>query len=187
MQNEEEKLFSALTPLQKEIATNTLKGMNAANAYRASKGKANSESAIRAGVTEILANPSVKAYIDLMRSIAVKDTILRREEALERLSALARTSLSDLVEFGSYEVDIGGKLIKQSLWSIKDSVEQDQIKIAAISELSTGKDGLKIKTHSPLQAIKQISDMQGWNISADSDNNEPQKLEITINGTVIGK
>jgi len=34
----------------------------------------------------------------------------------------------------------------------------------AISELSATKDGIKIKTHSPLQAIQQLAKLQGWDV-----------------------
>jgi phage terminase small subunit len=91
---------------------------------------------------------------------------MTRKEALERLSAFARTDLSDLVEFGAYELgqDDDGKPIVQAAWKIRDSVLQDPKKLAAISELSAGRDGIKIKTHSPLQAIQQLAKLQGWDV-----------------------
>jgi phage terminase small subunit len=180
MQSEQEKLYKALTPLQRQVADNVIKkGMSGVDAYKASKGKAKTENAIKSGASEILANPYVIAYMDSMRSSALKDTIMTREEALERLTRTARTSLSDLVEFGSYEVETtDGKKVKQSLWRIKDSAAQDPEKIAAISELSAGKDGLKIKTHSSLQAIKQISDMQGWNLQGDDGKEKDSDVRI---------
>jgi phage terminase small subunit len=39
---------------------------------------------------------------------------------------------------------------------------QDPKQMAAISELTAGRDGIKIKTHSQIDAIKQLSKMQGW-------------------------
>src|SRR5690606_12847922 len=66
-------------------------------------------------------------------------------------------------EFGSYEVgEADGEPVIQTTWRIKDSVLQDPQKLAAISELTASKDGIKIKTHSPLQAIQQLAKMQGW-------------------------
>jgi phage terminase small subunit len=34
--------------------------------------------------------------------------------------------------------------------------------MSAISELTTGKDGIKLKMHDPKAAIKQLAEMQGW-------------------------
>ena len=43
--------------------------------------------------------------------------------------------------------------------------------MAAISELTAGKDGLKIKLHDPKAAIKQLAEMRGWEA--------PKKTELT--------
>ena len=40
---------------------------------------------------------------------------------------------------------------------------QNPLQAASISEVTAGKDGIKIKQHSPLQAMKMLSDMQGFN------------------------
>jgi len=181
MTDEQKLLFDVLTTLQKEIATNVLQGMKPIDAYRASSGKATTDRAIRTSVGQILSNRDVSAYLDSMRETAVNKAMLTREETLERLSALARTSLHELVEFGSYEVTADdGKKVKQSFWTIKNSALQTPAQLAAISELSTGKDGLKIKLHSPLQAIKQICDMQGWNVQGDVA--EKKDVDIHIYG-----
>ena len=96
---------------------------------------------------------------------------MTRTEAMEKLSALARTDLKDLVEFGEYELgsDAEGNPIVQSSWRIRDSALQDPAKMAAISELTASKEGIKIKTHSPLAAIKQLADMQGWDAAKKVD------------------
>ena len=96
-------------------------------------------------------------------SVAVNNAVMSRQEMLERLSNLARVSMVDLVEFDSQEVMSDDGPIIQSQWRIKDSAMQSKEAMASISEVSAGKDGLKIKQHSPLQAMKMISDMEGYN------------------------
>jgi phage terminase small subunit len=120
---------------------------------------------------------------------------MSRQEALEKLSNLARTDLKDLVEFGSYDLgeDQDGNPIVQASWRIKDSVMQDPNKMAAISELTAGRDGIKIKTHSPITAIQQLAKMQGWEAATkheltgkDGAPLNPTKIEL-VAPTLIAK
>lgn len=157
----------SLTPKQEAFCLAYLETGNASEAYRraynASKMKPNS---INVNASKLLADAKVTLRLKELNESAVSSAVMTRKEALERLSTFARTDLSDLVEFGSYELgqDDDGKPIVQAAWKIRDSVLQDPKKLAAISELSAGRDGIKIKTHSPLQAIQQLAKLQGWDV-----------------------
>ena len=166
-------LFDQLTQLQQRVATNVLSGMTQRQAYYMAGGTAKSDNSADAACSELLTNLKVIAYMDAMKEAAVSEAVMSRTEAMEKLSVLARTDLKDLVDFGEYELgsDAEGNPIIQSSWKIKGSVFQDPAKMAAISELTASKEGIKIKTHSPLAAIKQLADMSGWNA--------PEKKEIT--------
>lgn len=156
-----------LTPKQERFCLAYLETGNASEAYRraynASKMKPNS---INVNASKLLADAKVTLRLKELNESAVSSAVMTRKEALERLSTFARTDLSDLVEFGAYELgqDDDGKPIVQAAWKIRDSVLQDPKKLAAISELSAGRDGIKIKTHSPLQAIQQLAKLQGWDV-----------------------
>lgn len=171
MTPEQEELFDELTQLQQRVAINVLAGMSQRQAYYEAGGTATNDNSADATVSELLSNLKVKAFMDAMKEEAISKAVMSRQEAMERLSALARTSLSDLVEFGTYELgeDENGNPIKQTSWHIRDSVLQDPMKLASIHELSAGRDGLKIKQHSVLQAIKQLQEMQGWNSATKVD------------------
>lgn len=173
MTPEQKALFDQLTELQQRTAINVLAGMSQRQGYYAAGGTAKSDEVADAVASELLSNPKVKAFMDAMKAAAVSEAVMSRTEAMEKLSVLARTDLKDLVDFGEYELgsDADGNPIVQSSWRIKDSVFQDPVKMAAISELTASKEGIKIKTHGPLNAIKQLADMQGWNA--------PEKKEIT--------
>ncbi|MBT0598864.1 terminase small subunit, partial [Klebsiella quasipneumoniae] len=67
--------------------------------------------------------------------------------------------------------DDDGNPVFQAVWSFKDSLLQDPDAMSAISELTTGKDGTKLKMHDPKAAIKQLAEMQGWDA--------PKKTELT--------
>ncbi len=166
MTPEQKQLFDKLTELQQRTAINVLAGMTQRAGYYAAGGTASNDESADATVSALLSNIKVKAFMDAMKEEAVSAAVMTRTEALEKLSALARTDLKDLVEFGEYELGSdpeSGDPIIQSSWRIKPSALQDPVQMAAIAELTASKEGIKIKTHSPLAAIKQLSDMQGWN------------------------
>jgi len=178
MNEEQSTLFNALTPLKKEVSLNSISGMNDIDAYKASSGKAKTANTQRACASEILTNPNVKAFIKSMASHIVNPAVMSRQEMIERLSGLARTNMSDLITWGlqsdtvatdisedgeeldpeDYEEGQGG----QSVWVIKPSALQDKTKVASIAEVSSGKDGIKIKQHSPLAAMKQLAELAGY-------------------------
>lgn len=173
-------LFDQLTQLQQRVATNVLSGMTQRQAYYVAGGSATSDDSADATVSELLSNPKVVAFMDAMKEAAVSEAVMGRQEALEKLSLLARTDLKDLVEFGDYTIgtdEESGAPIIQASWKIKPSAMQDPKQMAAIAELSASKDGIKIKTHSPLAALKQLADMQGWNA--------PTKVQSTVTTTEV--
>jgi phage terminase small subunit len=171
---EQKQLFDKLTELQQRTAINVLAGMTQRAGYYAAGGTAKNDGAADSSAYEILSNPQVVAFMDAMKEEAVSAAVMTRTEAMEKLSVLARTDIKDLVEFGEYELgnDGEGNPVIQSSWRIRDSAMQDPAKMAAIAELTASKEGIKIKTHSPLSAIKQLADMQGWNAA--------QKIDSTV-------
>nr|WP_282550416.1 hypothetical protein [Providencia heimbachae] len=56
-------------------------------------------------------------------------------------------------------VDDDGNPVIQAVWKFKDSTLQDPKSLAAISELTASKDGIKLKLHDPKAAIKQMSEL----------------------------
>jgi len=165
MNQNQKYLFDQLTALQQRVATNVLAGMTQRQAYIMAGGAAEDENAMDASASRMLSDVRVAAFMDAMKEEAVSEAIMTRKEALEKLSTLARTDLKDLVDFGSYELGTdaeSGNPIIQATWKVKPQALQDPKQMAAISELTAGRDGIKIKTHSPLDAIKQLAKMQGW-------------------------
>jgi len=174
MNQDQKYLFDQLTALQQRVATNVLAGMTQRQAYRLAGGTADSDESADSAASTMLSNEKVAAFMDAMKEEAVSEAIMTRKEALEKLSTLARTDLKDLVDFGSYELGTdaeSGNPIIQATWKVKPQALQDPKQMAAISELTAGRDGIKIKTHSPLDAIKQLAKMQGWETA--------QKVDLT--------
>lgn len=169
---EQQALFDVLTPLQKRFVTLLLKGKSQVDAYRKAGGKAKGDSA-HSKATQIVRNSKVESFLASVQYEAVSSAIMTYEEAMERLTAMGRTSIADLATFGTHVVgeDDDGKPISQSVWSFKNASELKPEQMAAISELTAGKDGLKIKLHDPKAAIKQLAEMRGWEA--------PRKAEVT--------
>ncbi|WP_368911530.1 terminase small subunit [Proteus vulgaris] len=162
--DEQKVLFDALTKLQQKFVLGILKGLNQTDAYKQAGGKAKTDDIARSSASTMLTNVNVKSFLDSMNQIAVSDAIMTRQEALERLSAIGRASVSEMVEFSEHNMgaDDDGNPVIQAVWRFKDSALQNPQALAAISELTAGKDGIKLKLHDPKAAIKQVAEMQGW-------------------------
>ncbi|HEN3242954.1 TPA: terminase small subunit [Yersinia enterocolitica] len=169
---EQKALFDALTQLQKKFVTQILKGKNQTDAYRKAGGKAKGDN-LRKAAHQIATNIDVEAFLKSVQHETVNEAIMTFEEAMERLSVMGRTSIADLATFGTHVVgeDDDDNPIIQSVWSFKNASELKPEQMAAISELTAGKDGLKIKLHDPKAAIKQLAEMRGWEA--------PKKTELT--------
>lgn len=158
-------MFSALTKLQKGIALNSMEGMEPIDAYRAAGGKAKTDNAASVSVSQILNNLNVKAFMDSFNEAMISDAIMTRTEMLERLTAISRTELTDVVTIRNRVMveDGEGVEVEQSFWALKDPEDMTEGSTSAISELSAGKDGLKIKLHDQKAAMKQIAELEGFN------------------------
>ncbi|MEQ1964640.1 terminase small subunit [Xenorhabdus khoisanae] len=171
--DEQQVLFDALTKQQQKFVLGILKGLNQTDAYKQAGYKAKTEETARSCASEILTNPNVKTFLDAMNQEAVSDAVMSRQEALERLSVMGRVSIHDIADFRNGQIgeDDEGKPVFQATWQFKDSALQNPAALSAISELTTGKDGIKLKLHDPKAAIKQLSELMGWEA--------PKKTELT--------
>lgn len=166
MTPEQQLLFDKLTKLQQRVAINVIAGMTQRQAYYAAGGTAKSDESADSAVHTMLSNVQVSTFIDSMQLQAVSDAIMTRKEAMKTLSLIGRTHLKDIVKFRT--ANIGKDLetgadINQTVWELDERLqESDPEKLIIISELEVGKNGPKIKTHSPLAAIAQLSKMMGW-------------------------
>lgn len=169
---EQQRLFDVLTPLQKRFSLAIIKGKNQTEAYRKAGGKAKGDN-LRKAAYVIATNCDVQAFIKSVQGEIIDEAIMTRDEALKRLSKMGRASIADIAEFSNSIVgeDEEGNPVYQAVWSFKDSSLQDPDAMSAVSELISGKDGIKLKMHDPKAAIKQLAELQGWEA--------PKKTELT--------
>lgn len=169
---EQKALFDALTALQKRFVTHLLNGANQTEAYRKAGGRAKGDGE-RSKANQVVTNSNVQAFLRSVQYQAINEAIMTRTEALERLSKMGRTSLTDIAEFKNCQIgeDEEGAPVYQASWSFRDSALQDPEAMAAVAELTTGKDGIKLKMHDPKAAIRQLGEMMGWEA--------PKKTELS--------
>ncbi|CNJ60233.1 phage terminase small subunit [Yersinia pseudotuberculosis] len=169
---EQKALFDALTQLQRRFVTALLEGANQTEAYRRAGGKARGDGE-RSKASQLVTNSNVQAFLQSVQHETVNEAIMTYTEALERLTLMGRTTIHDIATFGNYQIgeDEEGQPVFQASWKFKDSKDIKPEHLAAVAELSTGKDGLKIKLHDPKAAIKQLAEMCGWEA--------PKKAELT--------
>lgn len=176
--DKQKELFDDLTKMQQKIVLKSLEGMNDIDAYRAGGGKAKDEITQAVSASQIFSNLKVVSFMDSMKETLISEAIMTRTEALERLTRIARADCVPVFKSISI-VDAEGNEHKQTVWSIPDSEDLTPEQLSSIAEVSTGKDGLKIKQHSAPQAIKQLAEMEDWNKQKDEGKGE---IHIHING-----
>lgn len=168
MTPEQQALFDEMTDLQKRMVTLALDNVNLTQrqVYLLAGGKGKTEETQDVSACEIFNNPRVKAFMDSVRTQAVSNAIMTREEAMKELSALSRGRLTDIVKFKTANIGKDmetGADVNQTVWEIDEDLQvNDPDKLIIISELEVGKFGPKIKTHSKIAAIQQLAKMQGW-------------------------
>lgn len=176
---EQQELAAKLTHLQKWTMIHCASGMSKMDAYVKAGGKAKGKSANNV-IGKMLEKGSVRAFYDSLVSSAAAKSVMTREEALETLTKIARTTVKDVVRFKDAQIgeDEDGNPVYQTVWQLIDQDNMDDGHAAAIAELSTGRDGFKFKLHSQTGAIKQLSELEGWDA--------PKKVEgnLTLDGNV---
>lgn len=153
----------ALTPKQEAFCLAYLKTGNASEAYRQVYAATNMKPAtINVKASELLSNGKVTVRLAELNQSAVTDSVMTRQRALERLSLIAETSITDILEFDQHEVDGPDGPISETIWRMKDSDEIPDVAAATIKSVTMTKFGPKIEMYDRLSAIQQLARMQGW-------------------------
>ena len=158
-----------LTAKQEAFTNARIAGMGVSESYRhAYHAGGMSDKAVSVSANRLEQDPRIRLEVEKSREDARSSAVMTRTEALERLSMIARSGMKDVATFRKIQVgeDENGDAVMQSVWEIKDSETMTDIQSSVVSEVSVGKDGLKLKTHSQTGAIKQLSEMEGWNAAS---------------------
>ena len=173
---EQQGLFEKLDPIERGIAVATLSGLKPVQAFRMAAPQATiGDAAARDRVKALLRKQVYRDFINSVFEGPISDAIMSQQEALEKLTEIARANMGDMVDYKTVTLgqDAAGEEIKQSVWKFRDTDDQRPEDLAAIAELKSGVNGLSIKLHSPLQAISQMAMIQGWNKPTKIDHSSP--------------
>ncbi|WP_457967644.1 terminase small subunit [Pseudomonas sp. R4-84] len=153
----------ALTPKQEAFCLAYLKTGNASEAYRQAYTANDMKPAtINRKAKDVLDNGKIAARLAELNQSAVTDSVMTRQRALERLSLIAETSITDILEFDQREIDGPEGPVSETIWRMKDSVEIPEVAAATIKSVTMTKFGPKIEMYDRLSAIQQLARMQGW-------------------------
>lgn len=165
--DEQIESYLSLTKLQRGFVVEILKGTNQTEAHRIAGGYAKKESTRPSLATRMLKDANVRAFMALFKGEQCKplaSAIMTREEIAERLTRIARTKLTDVVEITTKTLfDENGDEVQQGAWNLRQPDDMQGAGVEMLSELTVSKHGIKIKTHDQTAAMKQLADLYGWN------------------------
>lgn len=176
----------ALTPKQEKFCLSYLNTGSASEAYRSAYNVGSMKPAtINRKAKEVLDNGKITARLKELTEKATTIAVMTKQEALERLTLSARVTVGDIAEFTEVVAgqDDKGRDVKETIWRIKDSSELSPLALSAIKSVTATKSGPKLEMHDPQSAIKQLSEMLGWNAPIESNVTASVKNEWHIHPT----
>ena len=175
LNDKQRRLMAECTHMQALFTINYARlGMSKVGAWRAAGGTAKDNQTERIAASDMFRKPSVRAFYDSLMEAAASEAVMSREEALTRLSRAARVVASDVVDIET-EVDDQGRAV--SVVKVKAFSAMTPEAKSAIKSVKQGRYGVELQLHDPLQAIKQLADLQGWE--------PPKKIEGELSITEI--
>lgn len=155
----------SLTQKQENFCLAYIETGNASEAYRRSYNASNMKpETVVVRASELMSKSNIKVRVEELRGKAESKAIMTREEALERLTRMARVRITDVAEFREDIVgeDDKGNPVKATNWRIRNSDELSEEAAASIKSVTATKLGPKLEMHDPMTALNQLSKMQGW-------------------------
>lgn len=122
------------------------------------------KSAIKAGYSrktaeqigyQLLQKASVKSEIQKLKQNKLNRVMLSEDDIFQKYIDIAFADITDYLQFGSKEVEGEYGPYTMSSVNLKDS---DEVDGTLISEVSQGKDGIKLKLQDKMKALQWLSD-----------------------------
>lgn len=102
----------------------------------------------------LLTNAYIKQEIDKLKQEKLNRAMLSENDIFQRYIDIAFADITDYLDFGNEEVDGEFGPYTRSYVNLKNSFEVDG---ALISEVSQGKDGIKLKLQDKMKALQWLS------------------------------
>ena len=183
----------SLTPKQEKFCLVYLETGNASEAYRqAYDAQSMKPETVNKRASELLDNGVIAGRLEALTEQATTSAVMTRTEALEKLSLIADTALTDLLEFDQHELDTPDGPVRETIWRMKDSDGIAERAAVAIKSVTMTKFGPKIEMHDKLNAIQQLAKLQGWEAAQKFDHTSsdgsmtPSRIELvapSVNST----
>lgn len=166
-----------LTDKQRLFCIYYIKCFNATKAYQKAYGckydVANAEG------YKLLVNPCIKTEIEKLKQNRFNRAMLSEDDIFQKYIDIAFADITDYLDFGNEEVEGEFGPYTKSYVNIKNSFEVDG---ALISEVSQGKDGIKLKLQDKMKALQWLSDRMDLlpTNTRIKIENEKTKLELDV-------
>lgn len=162
-------MYQSLTGFEKQFVSEYLSnGRSATQAVKACR-TYKTENSARSMGSRMLKRPSCADFIHSVDTMEVVDSIMSRREAMERLTKIARSNITDVAQMTGV-----GPQIKTDA----DFENVDEVTATAY--------GIKIKMRSVEAAIKQLSVLGGWEAAYKHDNSKGGE-NIVLDNTELAK
>lgn len=171
-----------LTDKQKLFCIYYIKYFNATKAYKKAYG-CNYNVANAEGY-KLLVKPCVKAEIEKLKRNKLNRVMLSEDDIFQRYMDIAFADITDFVEFGKKEIEVINDIGVTETVEINyvDFMDHKEVDGTLISEVSKGKDGVKIKLQDKMKALQWLSDRMDLlptNTKIRLEN-EKSKLELDV-------
>lgn len=137
-----------LTAKQKIFVDEYLVDLNATRAYKVAYPSCKKEETAAQAGSRLLRNVKVKEYIDKRMKDREKRTEITQDKVLKELAAIGFAVITDYVE-----VEDKGKYKDVIIKATKD-ISPD--KVAAIASIKQGANGIEVKLHNKVEALRDI-------------------------------
>ena len=104
---------------------------------------------------QLLQKPSIKNEIQRLKQNKLNRAMLSEDDIFQKYIDIAFADITDYLEFNSKEVQGEYGTYTKNTISLKDS---DEVDGSLISEISEGRDGIKIKLQDKMKALQWLSD-----------------------------
>lgn len=147
-----------LTDKQKLFCIYYIKYFNATKAYKKAYGCSYNTAMVNG--SELLRNTKVKEEIETLKRNKLNRVMLSEDDIFQRYMDIAFADITDFVEFGKREIEVINDVGATETVEINyvDFIDHKEVDGTLISEVSKGKDGVKIKLQDKMKALQWLSD-----------------------------
>lgn len=147
-----------LTDKQRLFCIYYIKYFNATKAYKKAYGCSYSTAMVNG--SDLLRNTKVKEEIETLKRNKLNRVMLSEDDIFQRYMDIAFADITDFVEFGKREIEVINDVGATETVEINyvDFIDHKEVDGTLISEVSKGKDGVKIKLQDKMKALQWLSD-----------------------------